>query len=104
MLEVTDIKYIRKEVNKKGCSYSDVARRTNTDVRTVKKYADQETFRPSVKTKKNQPAPVMDPVKPTIDEWLKDDLKKKKKYRRTAKRIWQLLKDDGFEGYLYDPI
>ncbi|SDY32266.1 hypothetical protein SAMN04488081_2638, partial [Salimicrobium album] len=50
MLEVTDIKYIRKEVNEKGCSYSDVARRTNTDVRTVKKYADQETFRPSDKT------------------------------------------------------
>ncbi|PBB04970.1 IS21 family transposase [Salimicrobium humidisoli] len=98
MLEVTDIKYIRKEVNEKGCSYSDVARRTNTDVRTVKKHADQETFRPSDRTKKNQPAPVMDPVKPTIDEWLKDDLKKKKKYRRTAKRIWQLLKDDGFKG------
>ncbi len=101
MLEVTDIKYIRKEVNKKGCSYSDVARRTNTDYRTVKKYADQEQFDPSHKKgkpKKHQPAPVMDPVKPTIDKWLKDDMKKKKKYRRTAKRIWQLLKESGFKG------
>ncbi|WAA12457.1 hypothetical protein [Fervidibacillus halotolerans] len=44
MLQVTDIQYIRQEVNRKGCSYSDVARRTNVDYRTVKKYADMEKF------------------------------------------------------------
>lgn len=94
MLKVTDINYIRQEVNKKGCSYSDVARRTNIDFRTVKKYADQEEFQPEIKRVKSQPAPVMDPVKDIVDQWLKEDMKKKKKYRRTAKRIWQLLKED----------
>lgn len=94
MLEVTEINYIRQEVNTKGYSYSDVARRTNKDVRTVKKYADLEEFQPEAKREKSQPAPVMDPVKDIVDQWLKEDMKKKKKYRRTAKRIWQLLVND----------
>ncbi|WP_374723429.1 IS21 family transposase [Calidifontibacillus erzurumensis] len=99
MLEVTEINYIRQEVNVKGYSYSDVARRTNRDVRTVKKYADLEDFQPQVKRKKRQPSPVMDPVKDIVDQWLEEDMKKKKKYRRTAKRIWQLLvKEFNFKG------
>ena len=99
MLQVTDIQYIRQEVNIKGCSYADVARRTNKDYRTVKKYADMEEFQPKEKIKKSQPAPVMDPVKDIVDQWLKEDMKKKKKYRRTAKRIWQLLVEkENFKG------
>lgn len=99
MLKVTDIKYIRQEVNKKGHSYTNVAKRTNTDIRTVKKYADQENFHPNLRRKKSQPSPVMAPVKDLVDQWLREDLKKKKKYRRTAKRIWQLLvKQEGFKG------
>ncbi|MGJ9386268.1 IS21 family transposase, partial [Salipaludibacillus sp. CF4.18] len=60
---MTDIKYIRQEVNTKGHTYAEVARRTNTDYRTVQKYADQEEFYPKGKKKKTQPSPVMDPVK-----------------------------------------
>ena len=41
----------------------------------------------------------MDSVKPIIDQWLKEDMKKKKKFRRTAKRIFdQLVSDYGFKG------
>lgn len=99
MLTVTDINYIRQEVNIKGCSYAEVARRTNFDPRTVKKYADQEDFNQKQKIKKPHPSPVMDPVKPIIDQWLMEDSKKKKKYRRTAQRIWQLLvEQEGFRG------
>jgi transposase len=99
MLEVTEVYYIRQEVNKKGHTYSDVARRTNTDYRTVKKYADRDEFQPDIQNKKTQPAPVMDPVKPVIDQWLREDMKKKKKYQLTAKRIWQLLvKEKDFKG------
>src|SRR5690625_295233 len=36
----------------------------------------------------------MDPVKDSVDQWLREDLKKKKKYRRTATRIWELLKEE----------
>lgn len=37
VLTVTDIKYIRQEVNLKGRSYAEVARQMGHDVRTVKK-------------------------------------------------------------------
>jgi predicted SpoU family rRNA methylase len=69
MLQVTDIQYIRQEVNIKGCSYADVARRTNKDYRTIKKYADMEEFQPKGNIKKSQPASVMDPVKDIVDQW-----------------------------------
>lgn len=99
MLSVTDIQYIRQEVNGKGLSYAEVARRTKFDPRTVKKYADQEDFNQVQRVRKPHPSPVMDPVKPLIDQWLMEDVKKKKKYRRTAQRIWQLLVDqEGFKG------
>lgn len=92
---MTEINYIRQQVNGKGHTYAEVARRTNRDPRTVQKYADQEEFQPELEGKKHQPSPVMDPVKEIVDQWLREDLRKKKKYRRTAKRIWELLK----EGY-----
>ena len=99
VLEVTEINYIRQQVNGKGHTYAEIARRTNRDPRTVKKYADLDEFQPELKRKKHQPSPVMDPVKNIVDQWLIEDLKKKKKYRRTAKRIWELLKEEyNFRG------
>lgn len=99
MLAVAEIDYIRHEVNKKDCSYSDVAKRMGRDPRTVKKYAEKEDFSPEIKQKQNRPSPVMDPVKDIVDQWLLEDLKQKKKFRRTAKRIWiQLREEYGFQG------
>lgn len=99
MLAVDEIKYIRHEVNNKDNSYADVARRMRRDPRTIKKYAEMEDFSPEDKPKQKRPSPVMDPVKHIVDEWLLEDLKQKKKFRRTAKRIWELLKEDyGFKG------
>lgn len=41
----------------------------------------------------------MDPVKPILDKWIKEDLKKKKKYHRTAKRMFKQLVDfHSFKG------
>ncbi len=37
MLAVAEINYIRQEVNNKGYGYSDVAKRTRRDPRTVKR-------------------------------------------------------------------
>ncbi|MDQ0341203.1 transposase [Caldalkalibacillus uzonensis] len=99
MLEVVEINYIKHEVNRKDRSYASVAKQMGRDPRTVKKYADMEDFTPGPKPKQQRPSPVMDPVKPIIDEWLREDMKKKKKYRRTAKRMWQLLRRDyQFQG------
>lgn len=99
MLAVAEINYIRHEANSKDRSYSEIAKRVNRDYRTLKKYAEQEDFSPVEKTKQNRPSPVMDSVKHIVDEWLLEDLKQKKKFRRTAKRIWELLKEEfGFTG------
>lgn len=42
---------------------------------------------------------MLGPVKAILDNWIKEDIKKKKKFRRTAKRMWDLLRDNyGFNG------
>jgi len=52
-------------------NYAGIGRRMGIDPRTVKKYANQEEF------KRKEKSLVMDPVKPIIDKWIKEDLKKK---------------------------
>ena len=97
MLAMAQINYIRHEVNQKGDSYASVAGRMGIDPRTVSKYANQEEFK--VKPKQKRKARVMDPVKPIIDKWIKEDLKKKKKYQRTAKKMYEQLCDfHSFKG------
>ncbi len=97
MLAVAEIDYIRHEVNQKGEKYASVARKMGIDPRTVSKYANQEEF--PEKKKQRRKAPVMDPVKPILDNWIREDLKKKRKYHRTSKRMFELLeKHHDFEG------
>ena len=97
MLAVAQIDYIRHEVNQKGETYARVGRKMGIDPRTVSKYANQEEF--NKKEKQKRESPVMDPVKPILDKWIKEDLKKKKKYQRTAKRMFeQLEKEHSFKG------
>lgn len=99
MLAVVEINYIRHEVNQKDQSYLEISRRTKRDPRTVKKYADMEDFSPSQKVKQKRKAAVMDPVKPILDKWIQEDMKKKRKFRRTAKRMFDLLKEEfDFKG------
>lgn len=94
MLAVAEINYIRHEANKKDRNYSEISKRLGRDPRTVKKYAEQEDFSPEVKPKQDRPSPVMDPFKKIVDEWILEDFKQKKKFRRTAKRMWEQLKEE----------
>ncbi|MBM7855328.1 transposase, partial [Desulfohalotomaculum tongense] len=99
MLQVAEINYIRFLANKKDHSYADISRQVKRDPRTVKKYVEKENWSPKKRPKEQRKAPVMDPVKPLIDKWLAEDMKKNKKYRRTAKRIYDMLcEDHGFKG------
>ena len=75
---MAEVNYIRYETNTKGRSYAEVARQMGVDRRTVKKYSDMEDFNPATPIRQQRKSPVMDPVKPIIDEWLKEDAKKKK--------------------------
>lgn len=83
----------------KIASISDVAKRTGKDPRTIKKYVDMEDFNEQPKKVQTRLSPVFDPVRSILDEWIKEDLSKKKKFHRTAKRMWELLKElHGFKG------
>ncbi|MGY4794015.1 hypothetical protein ACVNNN_03345 [Lysinibacillus fusiformis] len=94
---MVEINYIRHEVNQKGKSYAEVARQVRRNERTVKKYADQEEF--PQKYKQTSTSPVMDPVKHILDGWIREDLKLKKKFQRTAQRMYdQLVKEHNFVG------
>lgn len=95
---MTDINYIKQEVNIKGRSYSEVAKQMDKDPKTIQKYADKEDWN-ETRQKQVRKGRVMDPVKPIIDQWLMEDMKKKKKFRRTAKRIFDQLENEfDFEG------
>lgn len=99
MLAVAEVNYIRHEANKKDSNYSEIAKKVGRDPRTVKKYAEQEDFSPEIKPKQDRPSPVMDSVKHIVDEWLMEDFKQKRKFRRTAKRMWEQLKEEfDFKG------
>lgn len=98
MMEVDQINCITGLVNREGKSYAEAAKILNIDPRTVKKYADLDDHNPKPSTRKKG-APVMDPVKPIIDQWLEGDLKVPKKQRHTARRVYDRLCDEhGFIG------
>lgn len=92
MLAMAEINYIRHEVNNKDSTYSDVAKRTGRDPRTIKKYAEMEDFNQKPKKMQTRVAPVLGPVKTILDEWIKEDMKKKKKFRRIARKLQGLAK------------
>lgn len=74
----------------KGKSLRSIAEETGHDFRTVKKYAEQTDFNEIRKPKRGRPSK-LDPVKPIIDAWLKEDLNRPVKQRHTARRIYDRL-------------
>ena len=77
----------------KGKSLRSIAEETGHDFRTVKKYAEQTDFNEIRKPKRGRPSK-LDPVKPIIDAWLKEDLNRPVKQRHTARRIYDRLCDE----------
>jgi transposase len=77
----------------KGQSLRSIAEETGHDFRTVKKYAEQSDFNEIQKIRRGRPSK-LDPVKPIIDTWLKEDINRPVKQRHTAKRIYDRLCDE----------
>jgi transposase len=74
-----------------GLSLREIARKTGHHFNTVKKYVDREDWNEVYKPRKERTSK-LDPLKPIIDEWIKEDLKRNRKYRRTGKKIYNDLK------------
>jgi len=73
-----------------GRSLRDIAAHTGYHFNTVKKYADNEDWNMAYRPRKQRTSG-LDPLKPTIDEWIREDLKRKRKHRRTATKTYNDL-------------
>ena len=74
-------------------SLREIAQRSGHHFNTVKKYADREDWNTEYKARKERISP-LEPLKPVIDEWIKEDLKRSRKYRRTGTKIYNDLRAD----------
>lgn len=90
---------IRRMVLVEGKSIRQVAKETGRSRNTVSRMlADSAVPRYRLTVKK--PAPVLDAFKPFIDNWIAEDEKKPPKKRRTAKRMYDILRAEpyGYQG------
>lgn len=93
MLSMDDIKYIKRLYEREGISIREIMRRTGYHFETVRKYLDLEDFNQVHEASKDFTS-LLDPLKPTIDQWLTDDLKAPRKQRHTAKRVFERLQEE----------
>ena len=87
MLTITQVHYIRKLYFDKGKSITEIEKATGHNYRTIKKFIECEDFNevPKIKTRKTK----SDLIRPFVRSILEEDKNKKKKYRHTAKVIYQ---------------
>lgn len=98
MLTVNDYDRIRREVLIEGKSQREVARELGHSRHTVKKAIEYGTP-PGYRRKKPPHRPAIEPVIHIIDAWLEDDMKRPRKQRHTAFRVYERLGDEhGFKG------
>jgi len=92
---------IRFRFYHKGENISDIAKATNCDWKTVRKYVDMEDFNPPTPKSPEdyRLCPKLDPFKKTIDEWLYEDLKAPRKQRHTATTIHSRLEKEYKKTY-----
>ena len=100
MLKMAQIEYIKHLYEVEEKSLNEIAKIMNLNYRTVRKYAVMENLSPNIKKRTNK-YPVLGPFLKIIDTWLNDDLKRPRKQRHTAKRVFdRLVEEYEFKGSL----
>ena len=74
-----------------GMSLREIAAETGYHFNTVKKYGDKEDWNEEYKARKPRTSG-LEPLKEVIDGWLREDMKRKRKHRRTVTKIYNDLK------------
>jgi transposase len=98
MLAMPKVDYIKHLREEEDLSINEIARKTGCNWRTVKKYADGESFEETLKFTKRGMM-YEDGFGEIVDFWLEEDMKLKRKDRRTNKKIFEDLRDKhGFKG------
>jgi transposase len=80
-------------------SLREISKRMGYHYNTVKKYADKEEWNKGMKPRKKRGS-LLEPLYGVIDGWLKEDLKRKAKYRRTGTKIYNDLRSSEEYGEL----
>lgn len=94
MLKFDKVVEIRKLFYRERLSVPEIAEIVNSDYKTVVKYLDMDDFSQEFKVQiESEPCSKLNPWKPQIDQWLKDDLKAPRKQRHTAHRVFERLKE-----------
>jgi len=97
MIKVEEIETIRRAYFIEGLSIRGISRRFSHCRRTIRK-AIQHAEASRYTQKKPRPAPVLGPYHGRIDQLLKESELQPRKQRYTARRIYRLIRDDGFQG------
>ena len=98
MLRMDEKAKIRHAVLVEGKSQRELARETGHSRNTIKRMlADSECSK--YKEVQKRVRPVLGPYKGMLEKWVEEDVQKVKKQRRTATRMYQLLKEEhGYRG------
>ncbi len=84
--------YINNLREYEGTSLREISEKTGHHFNTIKKYADKEDWNGKYERRRAKVSK-LEPLKSTIDKWLKEDMKRSRKYRRTATKIYNDLKN-----------
>jgi len=76
-----------------GMSLRKISSHTGHHFNTVKKYVDKEDWNAQYRPRKEQGSR-LDPLKPILDEWISEDLKRRRKERRTATKMYNDIRAD----------
>jgi transposase len=82
-----------------GMSLRAIAEKTGHHFNTVKKYVNREDWNTEYKVRKKRMSQ-LEALYPVIDDWLREDMKRKRKHRRTGTKIYKDLKAHNEHGKL----
>ena len=94
MLGVVDKEVIRRLHHRQGWSERRIARELGHDRATIHKYLQEGSEPPRYRLTQPRPKPVLAPVLPILERWLAEDEQQPPKQRRTARRMWEQLRDE----------
>ena len=101
MLDLKRQVYLENLEKYEGMSLREIARKTGHHFDTVKKYVDREDWNAGYKVRKERVSK-LEPLKEIIDEWIREDLPRKRKYRRTGTKIHKDLSNHKEYGKLLE--
>ena len=90
MLKMDKQTYLSGLSEYEGLSLRAITTKTGHHFNTVKKYVDKEDWNSEYKPRRERVS-LLEPLKPVIDEWISEDLRRRRKDRRTGTKIYNDL-------------